>query len=267
VEHYGATELPAGALTNWTDRPGYCGFIPPEHQDARDVVVVDETGRELPPDAPGEVLLRVSSGAYRGYLDPAFDEARLWRGLREPGDCWWRSGDLLRRSADGFFTFVDRMGDTYRWRGENVSSADVEDALRATGLVDEAVVYGVRIPKEEGKVGMASIMPKGGVPLVDLEPLRVHLERALPPYAIPIFVRQVSGRHEATATLKILKCVLAEDPFSRLDECPHAVLDGGRYVPLDSATIAAILSGHATLRPGLGVLRSRGELDPPDSKA
>jgi fatty-acyl-CoA synthase len=254
VEHYGATELPAGALTNWTDVPGYCGYIPPDHPDARDVLVVDEAGREVADGTPGELLIAVKGGVYRGYLDPALDEARLWRGVREPGDVFWRSGDLLTRNADGFFTFVDRLGDTYRWRGENVASTDVEDAIRATGLVDEAVVFGVRVPGEEGKVGMASIVPKGAAPIADLEPLRVHLERVLPPYAIPIFVRQFVGRHDTTETLKIQKRALAEAPFALADEAPHAVLRGGRYVPLDRRTLDLLLSGGVRLRPGIGMV-------------
>jgi len=253
VEHYGATELPAGALTNWVDRAGHCGFVPPSHPDANNILLVDEMGREVPAGAPGELLLRVT-GAYRGYLDPAHDAVRLWRDVVAPGDVWWRSGDLLARNEEGFFTFVDRLGDTYRWRGENVASADVEDALRATGLVEEVVVFGVRVEGEEGKVGMASIVPKGRVPLDDLESLRAHLARVLPAYAIPVFIRQMPELHGTTATMKIQKGALAAAPFAHVEAHPHAVLREGRYEPLDRSVLERLLAGAVRLRPGMGVL-------------
>jgi fatty-acyl-CoA synthase len=256
VEHYGATELPAGALTNWTGRAGYCGFIPPDHPDANDVLLVDEAGREVASGAPGEALIRVTSGTYRGYLDPALDEARLWRDVRAKGDVWWRSGDLLTRDAEGFFTFVDRIGDSFRWRGENVSSSDVEEAIVATGLVEEAVVFGVRVPGEEGKVGMASLVAREGARL-DLEAVREALARALPPYAIPLFVREVPERHPTTGTLKIQKKTLADAPFALVDSHPHAILRDGRYVPLDAELLEAVRSERVRLRPGLGVIDVR----------
>ena len=141
VEHYGATEMPASALTNWTGRPGYCGFIPPGHPDTDNVVLVDEKFKVVAPGEVGEALLRVPGNIYRGYLDPQLDENKLWRNLFESGDLWWRSGDLLSRDTEGFFMFVDRMGDSFRWKGENVSCVEVEEAILSTGKVREAVVY------------------------------------------------------------------------------------------------------------------------------
>ncbi len=253
VEHYGATELPAGALTNAFNHAGYCGYVPPTHADAANILLVDEMGRPVPDGTPGELLLRVT-GPYRGYLDPAHDSVRLWRDVVTPGDVWWRSGDLLVRGAEGFFTFVDRLGDTYRWRGENVASADVEDALRATGLVEEAVVFGVKVPGEEGKVGMASIVLKGRMPLADLEPIRAHLARVLPAYAMPLFIRQMTDLHGTTATLKIQKGGLAAAPFELIEARPHAVLRDGRYAPLNRAGLEQLLNGTVRIRPGTGVV-------------
>jgi fatty-acyl-CoA synthase len=253
VEHYGATEMPAGALTNWTGCAGYCGFIPPDHPDSNDVLLVDEAGQPVPNGTPGELLLRVRSKRYRGYLDPTLDEARLRRGVCESDDLWWRSGDLLTRTDDGFFTFVDRMGDTFRWRGENVASADVEDAIYTAGLVEEAVVFGVRIPGEEGKVGMASVVARKDSTLLNIEQIRLHLERTMPPYAIPIFVRQVPEAHSTTATLKIQKRILADDPFALLGTHPHWVLRDGGYVPLDRSLLDTVMSDQQRLRPGIGL--------------
>ena len=108
VEHFGATEMPASALTNWTERPGYCGFIPPSHPNAKDIVLVDEQGKPVPVGEVGQALLRVPGDSYRGYLDSSLDDSMIWQILLEPGDFWWCSGDLLSRDADGFFTFIDR---------------------------------------------------------------------------------------------------------------------------------------------------------------
>lgn len=232
VEHYGATEMPASALTNWTGLPGYCGFIPPEHPDAANILLVNEQGKPVAIAEVGQALLRVSGGEYRGYLDPAMDEDKVCRDLLEPGDLWWKSGDLLSRNADGFFKFVDRLGDSFRWKGENVATLEVEDAILAFGEVQEAVVYGIAIPGFLGKVGMASILPKQPMEESHLNRLLSHLIQQLPQYAIPHFIRLTLTPHETTSTLKIRKAQLAAEGVQAIDSCPHFVLLQGQYVCL-----------------------------------
>ncbi len=246
VEHYGATEMPASALTNWTGCPGYCGFIPPAHPDAADIVLVDEQGQPVAIDVAGEALLRVPGNHYRGYLDPALDQSKVCRDLFQPGDLWWKSGDLLSRDANGFFKFVDRLGDSYRWKGENVATLEVEEAILASGWVQEAVVYGVSIPHSLGKVGMASILPKQPIDESRLDLLLAHLTRLLPVYAVPHFLRFASIPHETTSTLKIRKAQLALAGFQQIDACPHFVLHRGRYVRLSRDRLNQLISGDLT---------------------
>jgi len=247
VEHYGATELPAAALTNWTGLPGYCGFIPPAHPDHADVALVDGEGRRVPFGETGEILMRVKSGAYRGYVDPRDDAAKLYRDLFEPGDLWWRSGDLLTLDAQGFFSFVERLGDGFRWKGENVAACDVEDAIRATGLVGDVAVFGVTLPNHDGKAGMASIvvLPQGGLP--DLAALRTALRATLPPYAVPRFLRIRWQAHPTTATLKIPKANLVRDAFENLGQDPIFILDGDHYVPMTRDLFDELCTGKRKL--------------------
>jgi acyl-CoA synthetase (AMP-forming)/AMP-acid ligase II len=247
VEHYGATEMPASALTNWTGRPGYCGFIPPEHPDAANIILVNEQRQVVDYSEVGEALLRVPGGQYRGYLDPALDQDKVCRDLLEPGDLWWKSGDLLARDADGFFKFIDRLGDSFRWKGENVATLDVEEAILASDTVQEAVVYGIEIPGALGKVGMASILPKQAMDESQLNLLLAHLTQQLPPYAIPHLIRIASVLHETTATLKIRKAQLAAEGFQVIDRCPHFVLSQGQYVYLTRDRLEALKTGRLCL--------------------
>jgi acyl-CoA synthetase (AMP-forming)/AMP-acid ligase II len=248
VEHYGATEMPASALTNWTGKPGCCGYIPPEHPDAANIVLVDDDGRSVS-IGEGEAIIRVPPGkAYHGYLDTALDEEKVWRDLFELGDLWWRSGDLLRRDADGFFTFIERLGDSFRWKGENVASVEVEETILSTGMVQEAVVYGVDIPGADGKAGMASLLLKQ--PLIEGESLEVFLARLqefLAPYAIPQIIRCVSHKHPTTSTLKIQKAYLSAEGFRQIDKYPHFVLHQGRYIALTQERLCTLESGHLVL--------------------
>lgn len=250
VEHFGATEMPAGALTNWFDVPGFCGFIPPEHEDAGRIVLVDDNDRPLPPDSEGEALLRVPGERYRGYLDPELDLPKIKTGLLEKEDLWWRSGDILRRDAAGFFTFVDRGGDTFRFKGENVACSDVEAAIRTEGPFDEVVVYGIALEGMDGKVGMVSL--HAGTPIDDamLSHLYTGLQTKLAPYAIPHLLRIADTPHTTTATLKIQKCHLAEEGIENYRKSPHYALIQGRYTRIDTPLYQQIvrnpsLLGHA----------------------
>jgi fatty-acyl-CoA synthase len=247
VEHYGATELPAGALTNWLEEPGACGFIPPDHADNADVALVDADGRRVALGEPGEVILRVKAGVYRGYTDPAHDEPKLWRGLFAPGDLWWRSGDILTVDARGFFTFVERAGDGFRWKGENVAAVDVEDAIRATGLVRDVAVYGLALPHHDGKAGVASLVAREAEQVPDLAALLAALRARLPAYAIPRVIRVRWDEHPLTTTLKVQKAALAAQGLDAATASPHFVLESDAYVPLDAARLADLRAGRLAL--------------------
>ena len=247
VEHFGATEMPASALTNWTGRPGYCGFIPPSHPNAKDIVLVDEQGKPVPIGETGQALLKVPGNSYRGYLDSSLDESKIWVNLLEPGDLWWCSGDLLSRDADGFFKFIDRMGDTFRWKGENVACQEVEEAILSTRKVKEAVVYGVEIPRASGKVGMASLLPVESNFVSNLDKFLHQLKQLLPPYAIPHIIRLVEQHHQTTSTMKILKSQLQKQGFKQIDKYPHFILVEGKYVPLTKDYLSKLGNGELNI--------------------
>jgi fatty-acyl-CoA synthase len=152
----------------------------------------------------------------------------------------------MRKDAQGFFYFVDRIGDTFRWKGENVSTTEVGSQLTATGCVLQAVVYGVAVSGYEGRSGMAAIVVNDGF---DLASFRSALNARLPPYARPQFLRVMSSL-SVTGTYKVNKQRLLEEGYdpSRVTE-PLFVNDErtGLYVQLDRALHAAILDGSFRL--------------------
>jgi fatty-acyl-CoA synthase len=240
VEHFGATEMPAAALTNWYDKAGYCGYIPPSTPEHDDVIMIDEEGKEVGVGEVGEAIFRVPKNHYRGYLDPSLDKPKT---LERDGHLWWRSGDLLKRNSDGFFTFVDRAGDSYRFKGENVSSVDVETVLMASGYCMEAVVYGIQFPHIDGKIGMASLVLKKPLDEGFYDYVKAHLA----PYALPYFLKIAKDLHKTTATLKIQKSHLAREGIEGYHDRPHFVLHKGKYQPIDKPIYEALKNGEITL--------------------
>jgi fatty-acyl-CoA synthase len=125
------------------------------------------------------------------------------------GDTWFRTGDLMRRDQSGYFYFVDRIGDTFRWKGENVSTTEVAEALLASPGVLEAVVYGVIVPGAEGRAGMAAIVTDQDF---DLTAFSQYLTEHLPEYARPLFLR-IRRELATTATFKPQKQELSREGF------------------------------------------------------
>ncbi|HYA72314.1 MAG TPA: AMP-binding protein, partial [Roseiarcus sp.] len=192
----------------------------------------------------GEALGRIGaepSQRFEGYTQREETEKKILRDVFAPGDAWMRTGDLMRRDTEGFYYFVDRVGDTFRWKGENVATSQVAAALAAAPGIVEAVVYGVAVPGAEGRAGMALIAAEGPP---DLEDVARRLE-ALPRYARPLFLR-VRRSLDVTSTFKPKRRETANEGFdpARVDD-PLYVFDAERqaYVALDAARFAAIQSG------------------------
>jgi fatty-acyl-CoA synthase len=261
VEFYGATEANV-SMVNLAGRVGSVGRPAPgltvalvRYDPEREAPLRDAAGRCIPcaDGEAGELLGRISegrtaAGRFEGYTSREASEKKILRDVFRPGDAWFRSGDLLRRDADGYYHFVDRLGDTFRWKGENVSSEEVARALDALPAIARSVVYGVSVPGAEGRAGMAALVLREGEAF-DGEALFSHVERALPPFARPAFVR-LPAELETTATLKLTKGALREagfDPARGSD--PLFVRDDARraYVPLGPAEAAAIRSGALRL--------------------
>ena len=137
----------------------------------------------------------------------------MYRHVFDAWDAWFGTGDLLRWDADGFLYFVDRMGDTFRWKGENVSASDVAEVVAAFPQCAQTTVYGVHFQGRDGRAGMAAIKVRGGADeAFDFAAFFGHCYAALPPFALPIFVRLVPALDE-TATRKVQKYRLVKEGF------------------------------------------------------
>ncbi len=262
LEYYASTEGNF-SLYNCEGRIGAIGRIPPflahripvtlvKHDADAGSPVRNEQGHCVPcaadevGEAIGQVLDADSATRFEGYSDPQASRNRILHDVFAPGDAWYRSGDLMRRDAQGFFYFVDRVGDTFRWKGENVSTTEVAAVVALCRDVSEVAVYGVRVPNADGRAGMAALVVAPG-----FEPAELHrtVSGALPAYARPVFVRIVA-RLDTTATFKLRTQELARQGFD-----PAAVSDAlyfddaarGEYVPLDAALYGRIASGRLRL--------------------
>ncbi len=259
IEMYGATEGNV-ALHNADGRVGSVGKPHAMLEDtvrlarfdlARGDLVRAADGFCMPcaPGEAGELLGRVGgSMEYDGYTDRAATERKLVRDAFARGDAWFRTGDLLRQDADGYYYFVDRIGDTYRWKGENVATQEVADVLNGAPGVSEANVYGVEVPGEDGRAGMAALVLAGDARF-DAAALYAHAERHLPAYARPAFVRLVPEM-DVTGTLKQRKLVLAAEGYdpARVGDPLFVRDDAARtYAPLTPAVLAEVTSGRRRL--------------------
>jgi fatty-acyl-CoA synthase len=167
---------------------------------------------ECGPGQVGQCIGRIGGDVradYTGYLDKAASDQKILRDVLARGDAWFATGDLMRTDADGYFYFVDRIGDTFRWKGENVSTGEVAERLQAVPGVDEATVYGVELPGADGRAGMAALVVDK---TFDLARLSDHVARELPAYAQPVFVRLLPAI-DTTGTFKVRKLDLVADGF------------------------------------------------------
>jgi fatty-acyl-CoA synthase len=186
------------------------------------------------------------SRRFEGYTTRHDTEKKILRSVFKPGDEWVRSGDLMRKDEPGFFYFVDRIGDTFRRKGENVATSDVSVALSAYPGVEHANVYGVTVPGVEGRLGMAAVVAGGELDLVGL---RKHLVGRLPPYARPVFLR-IRNEVEVTGTFKYSKAELVRqgfDPAASADALYFDMLEWGAFVTLDRKLYDRIQTGHVRL--------------------
>jgi fatty-acyl-CoA synthase len=182
------------------------------------------------------------AGRFEGYADREASDRKVLRNVFEAGDSWYRTGDLMRRDERGFYFFVDRVGETYRWKGENVSTAEVLTALTASRGVMEGVVYGLSVPGADGRAGAAALVVNADF---DLAAFRAEVASRLPSYARPVFLRLLPTL-EATGTFKPRKQELMQagfDPSRVTDPLYFDDARSQRYVPVDAALYAAIAGG------------------------
>jgi fatty-acyl-CoA synthase len=263
LEFYAATEANI-SLFNVDGRPGAIGRIPPflaprsapalvrfdveKGAPARDAngycirCAENEAGEAIGRIAPrgGDRTMR-----FEGYVDGAETERKILRHVFAPGDAWYRTGDLMRRDESGYYYFVDRIGDTFRWKGENVATCEVAAAITSFAGIVDANVYGIEIPGTDGRAGMAELVTHG--PL-NVAAFRDHLVERLPKYAHPVLLR-LRNAPELTPTFKQIK----NRPASAFDpeRCPDPLyfLDprSGAYLRLDTAVYRRILGEEIRL--------------------
>ncbi len=259
VEFYGATEGNVSML-NYDGTVGAVGRVPEyiEHMLPTRVVRFD-VEKEIPVRGPnglciecefnevGEAIGGISTKAgrnFEGYTKAADTEKKILHDVFKKGDSWFRTGDLMRRDALGYFYFVDRIGDTYRWKGENVATSEVTQALSVIPGVREANVYGVKVPGMDGRAGMVALVVDGDFDVLALSP-----RLRLPHYGKPVFLR-LQPEIAVTGTFKQRKVELVKDGFDP-SELPDPVYwlnpNTDRYENLTPAIYADIVADHVKL--------------------
>lgn len=208
----------------------------------------DQAGRvhKVPAGEPGLLISPVNRlSPFDGYTDPKASEKKLIRNAFKDGDVWFNTGDVMRPQGLGHAAFGDRLGDTFRWKGENVATTEVEAALAADPQVEESTVFGVEIPNTGGRAGMAAVKVRGGADFDGIELAETLYDR-LPNYAIPLFIRIVDHL-EATSTFKSRKVDLRDEAYGDHVEDPLFVLAGRRegYVPYHDAYPTQVAAGEA----------------------
>jgi acyl-CoA synthetase (AMP-forming)/AMP-acid ligase II len=247
-EFYGATEGNA-PIVNFEGRPGMVGRL----KIGQVLVRCDETTGEIVRNSEG-FCERVAPGqkgillahinrlfSFEGYVDKSATQKKVVSNVFKSGDRYFNSGDLLQLHEDGWVSFADRIGDTFRWKGENVSTNEVAEVLNGAKGVLESNVYGVQVTGAEGRAGMASLNVDESL---DLDQLAQYVCSKLPVYQRPYFLR-VQRNMRITGTFKHQKVDYRDEGYD-----PHRVqdplyfLDGERYVPIDHGLYARLASGE-----------------------
>lgn len=203
--------------------------------------------RKVAKGEQGLLLAKIDDKApLDGYTDPQKTAKVVLQDVFEKGDRYFNTGDLLRNIGFGHAQFVDRLGDTYRWKGENVSTTEVENILLQHPLISEAVAYGVEIRNTNGRAGMAAITPAESLATLDFSELLAFAREQMPAYAVPLFLR-VKVKMETTGTFKYQKTRLKDeafDPGKTGDDPIYAWLPGTQtYVQVTEQLLSDIHGG------------------------
>uniref|UniRef100_A0A665VAD2 long-chain-fatty-acid--CoA ligase n=2 Tax=Echeneis naucrates TaxID=173247 RepID=A0A665VAD2_ECHNA len=261
-EFYASTEGNVGFL-NYVGKIGAIGrvnflhwklfpYTLVKYDTERDEPVRDSNGLcvEAPKGETGLLVSKITHIApFVGYAqNEEQTEKKRLRDVLKKGDLYFNSGDLMRIDKDNFIYFQDRVGDTFRWKGENVATTEVSDILTISDCLDEANVYGVKVPGHEGRIGMAAVTVKDGSHF-DRSKTYSHVVNYLPSYARPRFIR-IQKAVEVTGTFKQKKVKLVEEGFDPgCVQDPLYFLDDNekQYIPLTPQVYFSIISGEIKL--------------------
>ena len=260
AEFYGASEGNV-AFANLMNRDCTVGMTSAEvalveYDVDNDEIVRDGAGRCVPVKAgePGLLLGKITEDTvFEGYTDPEATEKKIVRSALETDDAWFNSGDLMRTVDVGFtlgyphYQFVDRVGDTFRWKSENVSTNEVGEIINGFDQIKFCNVYGVEIPGTDGRAGMAAVTLQDGVAELDVDAFSTFLRSELPAYAVPLFVR-IQPDIDVTGTFKMVKGDLRKQAYDirSFDDTVYALLPGSdRYAAFDLAMLEKIEAREA----------------------
>ena len=221
-----------------------------------DEIVIDGSGHcVLVADGePGLLLGKITEKtSFEGYTSKEETEKKILRDIFKTGDAWFNTGDLMKTVDVGFslglphFQFVDRVGDTFRWKSENVSTNEVGEIINAHTQIDFCNVYGVEIPKADGRAGMASLVLTEGLDTLDIESFSNHVNEHLPAYARPVFLR-IQSEMDTTGTFKMVKGELRKEGYD-LDQVNDLIFvlkpRSDTYVRLTADFAAILKAGDA----------------------
>ena len=253
VETWGATEANC-SLMNLDNRIGSCGRVPFWEKTNLRLVRYDSSNDCHPRDAEGRYVLcqpgeagevigmiyeEAAATRFEGYTSKEATQKKILRNVFREGDAWWRSGDLLRCDEEGYCWFVDRIGDTFRWKSENVSTMEVAAALADFPALEFVTIYGVAVPGQEGRCGMAALVLRAGMDF-DAAAFYALTEQRLPRYAAPQFLR-LCAQADMTSTYKLRKVDLQAQGYdpARCGDPLYVRDEAGRsYLPLSAETLA-----------------------------
>jgi fatty-acyl-CoA synthase/citronellyl-CoA synthetase len=220
-EFYGASEGNSGFVNifNFDKTVGWS----PGYGSAWNVVAYD-VDEDMPVEGEDGYLQKIENGEtgllivqiteqnpFDGYTDAQASEKKIMRDVFEKGDAWFNSGDLVVLQKHGHIQFGDRIGDTFRWQGENVATTEVESVIMKWPEIEDAVVYGVTVPGRDGRCGMLYLTQKEAGK-IDLDGLAAHMRENLPPYAVPRFIR-IGQKVDVTGTFKFQKSKLKNSAY------------------------------------------------------
>ncbi|CAL8100107.1 unnamed protein product [Orchesella dallaii] len=265
VESYGSTEGNCSMVNQEGTKVGALGYVPlwirPFFSVA--IIKIDEVTGEMirdkktgfaiqcKEDEAGELVGKIvncfPTTRYEGYTSKEASEKKVARNLFRKGDRYFRTGDIMTRDSLGYYYFKDRIGDTYRWKGENVSTTEVEGLIGKLSNMRSTTVYGVLVPGTEGRAGMAAIADPDGT--LDLDVINKGVEKELPSYARPVFIRCVKSEQglAMTGSFKMQKFGLQKEGFD-IHTIPDPIFifnsTSKSYQPLGSSTFKEIIQGN-----------------------
>jgi len=262
-EFYGSTEGNCG-MANLDNQPGAVGFMPLWAPKALPITLIhtdEDTGQPIRDpktgfvmkckvNEAGELIGRIKRNNplsdFEGYADKSSTDGKILKNAFRNGDCWFRSGDVLVRDELGYFYFRDRKGDTFRWKGENCSTAEVESIISSITGLRGTVVFGVEVPHADGRAGMAVISDPDGS--LDLNQLAEGVSKSLPSYARPVFVRIINTEIDMTGTYKLKKNTYQKEAFDlRQFNDKMYILVRGKYVEFTEQQFEEIQNGTMRL--------------------